>query len=87
MVHDPNRKMSIEEAKRRLMNPPPEVYRRPVLKRNAPWMVMAAVIGGFFMGSPARLLALGALGYRIFASPVARKALLPLIVSAAARRR
>jgi hypothetical protein len=79
--------MTVEEAKWRLLFPPPEVYRRPVLEKNAPWLVLGTFVVGFFMGSPRRLMRLGGLGFRVFASPVARKALLPLVMNAASRQR
>jgi hypothetical protein len=79
--------MTVEEAKRRLLYPPPEVYRRPILERNSPWLVLGSFVAGFFTGSPRRLLFLGGLGFRVFASPMVRKALFPLVVTAASRPR
>jgi hypothetical protein len=87
MGNGQTRKMSVEEAKSRLLFPPPEVYRRPVLESNAPWLVLGAFVSGFFMGSPRRLARLGGLGFKVFASPMVRRAVLPLIVNAARQKR
>lgn len=77
--------MSVEEAKQRMLNPPPEGYRRPFLEENAPWLVLGAFVVGFFIGTPRRIFGLGGLGLKVLASPMARKAVLPLVLSAARR--
>jgi hypothetical protein len=81
------RKMNVEEAKQRLLNPPPEAYRRPFLEDNAMWLVLGAFVVGFFTGTPRRMTRLTGLGFRILASPMVRKAALPLVLSAARRAR
>jgi hypothetical protein len=87
MGNGETRKVNVEEAKRRLLDPPPEAYRRPVLEENAAWLVLGAFILGFFTGTPRRITRLFGLGFKVMTSPMLQKALVPLVLNAAARSR
>jgi hypothetical protein len=85
MDHGAYGKMSVEEAKRFLLTPPPSPPERP-LGTNALLLAAGAAAAGFLLSNPGRVRRLGRHSSKLLRSPMAKRALTMFLSALAAQK-
>jgi hypothetical protein len=77
--------MTVQEAKARLLHPPPEPARPSWLQQNALWLVPVAAAAGFLAARPKRVGRVTGKVFSLAKSPVVQKAAVSFVTKLSRR--